>query len=176
VLVQGGAGAVALCAVQLARRAGAVVIAAVRSADDVADATRAGAHHVVLAGNGMIDQVRALAPRGVQHVVEVALGANVDTDVELLAQGGSIAAYASDTGRPNIPFWLLLFKNIRLFLLGSDDFPAEAKRAAAHALNAALDDGWTGFQIAGHFSLDQIAMAHEQVEWHSGRGRVVLTP
>lgn len=123
----------------------------------------------------MIDRVKALAPRGVQHIVEVALGANVDTDVELLAQGGSIAAYASDTARPHIPFWLLLFKNIRLFLLGSDDFPAEAKRAAAQALNAALDDGWTGFEIAARFPLNQIAMAHEQVETDSGRGRVVLT-
>lgn len=176
VLVQGGAGAVGLCAVQLARRAGARVIAVVRSSDDATKATQAGAHHVVLAGSGMIAQVKALAPLGVQHIVEVALGANVDADVEMLAQGGSISAYASDTARPPIPFWLLLFKNIRLFLLGSDDFPIEAKRAAAQALNAALDEGWTGFEIAGRFPLDQIAMAHEQVESHSGRGRVVLTP
>jgi NADPH2:quinone reductase len=175
VLVQGGAGAVGLCALQFARRAGARVIAVVRSVDDVTRATQAGAHDVVLAGSGMIDQVKAFAPNGVQHIVDVALGANVDADVELLAQGGSIAAYSSDTGRPHIPFWLLLFKNIRLFLLGSDDFPIETKRAAAQALNAALDNGWTGFEIAGRFPLDHIAMAHEQLESDSGRGRVVLT-
>src|SRR6516165_7124948 len=43
VLVQGGAGAVGLCAVRLARRAGAHVIATVRSASDEGIARRAGA-------------------------------------------------------------------------------------------------------------------------------------
>src|SRR3954471_16045197 len=42
VLVQGGAGSVGLCAVQLARRAGARVLATVRSGEDEAVASRAG--------------------------------------------------------------------------------------------------------------------------------------
>jgi hypothetical protein len=29
------------------------------------------------------------------------------------------------------PFWPLLFKNIRVFFVGSDDVPADAKAAAA---------------------------------------------
>ena len=124
VLVQGAAGAVGICAVQLARRAGATVIASVRSSPDEAVARRAGAHHVVRAGDGLIADVRGLAPDGVDHVVEVAFGANVATDQEVLAIGGSIAAYATDAATPIIPFWPLLFKNIRVFFLGSDDFPA----------------------------------------------------
>src|SRR5436190_5347725 len=44
VLVQGGARAVGVCAVQLARRAGASVIAIVRSSADETTATKAGAH------------------------------------------------------------------------------------------------------------------------------------
>src|SRR5688572_18310932 len=47
VLVQGGAGAVGICALQLARRAGAQVIATVRTAQDEMVASRAGAHEVV---------------------------------------------------------------------------------------------------------------------------------
>src|SRR3954453_843646 len=47
VLVQGGAGAVGICAVQLARRAGARVIATVRSSADEAVALRAGAHEII---------------------------------------------------------------------------------------------------------------------------------
>lgn len=84
VLVQGGAGAVGICAVQFARRAGATVIAAVRAADDEAIALEAGAHHVVLAGHDLVRQVRACAPHGVQHVVEVAFGANIEADMALL--------------------------------------------------------------------------------------------
>jgi NADPH2:quinone reductase len=46
VLVQSGAGAVGICAVQLSHRAGAVVIATVRSSSDESNARNAGADHV----------------------------------------------------------------------------------------------------------------------------------
>ena len=174
VLVQGGAGAVGACAVQLAHRAGAFVIGVVRSSSDESTAKNAGAHHVLRAGEDLIDRVRALAPAGVHHVVEVAFGANIATDVELLALGGSIAAYATDAATPDIPFWPLVFKNIRVFFLGSDDFPTEAKAGAARALNDALEAGWAGFDIAERIPLSDIATAHEQVERTASRGRVVV--
>ncbi len=60
----------------------------------------------------------ALAPDGVDHIVEVAFGSNIDADVEMLKMGGSIGAYATDTATPKIPFWLMVFKNIRVFFLG----------------------------------------------------------
>src|SRR5436853_4784356 len=68
VLVQGGAGAVGCCAVHLARRAGARVIATARSGHDEEVASRAGAHEVVRTGGVPTDEVvgrlRALAPKG----------------------------------------------------------------------------------------------------------------
>lgn len=157
VLVQGGAGAVGQCAVALARRAGAEVIATVRGKSDESVAGRAGAHHVVdtngLGADEIIERVRAHAPGGVDHVIEVALDANISVDEALLAQGGSIAAYATGDPAPTIPFWPLLFKNVRLFLLGSDDFPAEAKRAAARALNEALSEDRAGSAVGTASSL-----------------------
>ena len=174
VLVQGAAGAVGVCAVQLARRAGATVIASVRSSSDEALARRAGAHHVVRAGAALIADVRDLASDGVDHIIEVAFAANVARDLEMLAIGGSIATYATDVDTPGIPFWPLLFKNIGVFFLGSDDFPAEAKIAAATALNHALVSGWEGFTIAERFPLEEIAAAHERVESSGRRGRVVM--
>ena len=81
VLVQGGAGAVGLCAVQLARRAGARVIATVRSGEDEAVASRAGAHEVIRTGGvpaeEVVGRIRTLAPEGVAHIVEVAFDANI---------------------------------------------------------------------------------------------------
>ncbi len=53
--------------------------------------------------------------------------------------GGSIATYATGDPTPAIPFWPLVFKNVRLFFLGSDDFTAAAKMAAARALNETLE-------------------------------------
>jgi NADPH2:quinone reductase len=179
VLVQGGAGAVGQCAVALARQAGAIVIATVRSGRDAAVALRAGAHHVLetsgLIPEEIVKQARAHAPDGVDHIVEVAFHPNIRVDEPLLGLGGSIAAYAT-TGDPSptIPFWPLVFKNIRLFFLGSDDFPAEAKQAAARALNETLEGGWPGFEIEARFPLESIAQAHEAIEERKVSGRVVL--
>jgi NADPH2:quinone reductase len=175
VLVQGGAGAVGLCAVQLALRAGALVIATVRSSQDESSVRLAGADEVLCTGEGLIDRVRAVAPDGVDHVVEVAFGANIGTDVELLRQGGSIATYATNVAVPQIPFWLLVFKGIGIFFLGSDDFPSDVKAAAARDLNDAFEAGWTGFEIAERIPLSDIAKAHELVEHPVRRGRVLVT-
>jgi NADPH2:quinone reductase len=174
VLVHGGAGAVGICAVQLARRAGALVIAVVRSSSDESTALEAGAHHVVHSGSEMTERVRAIASDGVDHIVEVAFGANIAIDLERLALRGSIATYATDVGTPSIPFWPLLFKNIRIDFLGSDDFAAEDKMKAAHAVNEALLAGWRGFEIAERFPLEEIAAAHERAEAPLRRGRIVL--
>jgi NADPH2:quinone reductase len=178
VLVQGGAGAVGLCAVQLARRAGARVIATVRSAQDEGVASRAGAHAVIrtdgVSTAEVVARIRTFAPEGAGHIVEVAFDANIAADTELLAVGGSLAAYATGNPRSPVPFWELLFKNIRVFFLGSDDFPAEAKVAAARDLNAALVAGWAGFEIGERFPLAAVAEAHEYLEGRRGPGRVVV--
>jgi NADPH:quinone reductase len=174
VLVQGAAGSVGLCVVQLAHFAGARVIGTVRSQSDEPAARNAGAHEVVLSGRELASRVRAIAPEGIDHVVEVAFGANIEADVQLLNMGGSIASYATDNPDPKIPFWQMVFKNIRVFFLGSDDFPREAKLQAARDLNAVLEAGWAGFQIGERISLTEIARAHELVEHPMQPGRVVV--
>jgi NADPH2:quinone reductase len=130
---------------------------------------------VVLNDQTLAQRVKALAPDGVDHIVEVAFGANVDTDVDLLKMGGSIGAYATDNAIPNIPFWLMVFKNIRLYFLGSDDFPTEAKVGATRELNDAIQSGWPGFEIGERIPLTEIARAHELAEHPVRRGRIVVT-
>jgi NADPH:quinone reductase len=174
VLVQGGAGAVGACALQLAHRAGARVIATCRAQSDKAIASRAGADEVLLTGENLVERIRALAPDGINHVVEVAFGANIKTDTEVLAQGGSIATYATNVPMPEIPVWQLVFVNARIFFVGSDDVPAQEKAEAARALNQALEAGWPGLDIAEIVPFPQIARAHELVEHPTKPGRVIL--
>src|SRR5215471_16777592 len=147
VLVQGGAGSVGACAVQLAHQAGARVIATRRAESDKGIASRAGADEVLLTIGNLAERISALAPDGVDHTVEVAFGANIKTDTEVLAQGGSIATYATNTPMPEIPVWQLVFVNARLFFVGSDDVPAEAKIEATRDINKALEAGWQGLDI-----------------------------
>ena len=174
VLVQGGAGAVGACAVQLAHQAGSRVIATCRAESDKEIALRAGAGEVLLTGGNLVQRIRALAPDGVHHVVEVAFGANIKTDTEVLALGGSIATYATNVPTPEIPVWQLVFVNARIFFVGSDDVPADAKTEATRDINQALEAGWQGLDIAEIVPLAQIARAHELVEHPSKPGRVIV--
>jgi NADPH2:quinone reductase len=174
VLVQGGAGAVGACAVQLAHQAGARVIATCRAESDREVASRAGADEVLLTGGNLVEQVRVLAPDGVNHIVEVAFGANIKTDTEVLAQGGSIATYATNVPMPEIPVWQLVFVNARLLFVGSDDVPAEAKIEATRDINQSLEAGWAGLDIAEMVPLDRIVRAHELVAHPAKPGRIIV--
>jgi NADPH2:quinone reductase len=176
VLVQGGAGAVGQCAVQLALQGGARVIAAVRSRSQVASAREAGASDVVIADEELAQQVRAISSAGVDHIVEVAFGANIATDIEILSPAGSISTYATDAAEPVLPFWPLVFGNATIHFLGSDDFSSQDKEAAAQSINEALEAGWQGLPIAETFPLDEIASAHEAVEHSHTPGKVVVLP
>ena len=161
--------------VQLARHAGAHVIGTIRTPAEEQTARQAGAHEVVLNDAELQAHVKAVAPEGIDHIVEVAFGANIERDVELLKMGGTIATYATNAATPTIPFWQMVFKNIQLFFLGSDDFPPEAKAAAARDINAALEAGWSGFAIGERIPLSEIARAHELAEHPQRPGRVVVT-
>jgi NADPH2:quinone reductase len=104
----------------------------------------------------------------------VAFGANIETDTEVLTQGGSVATYATNAPTPEIPVWQLVFINARLFFVGSDDVPPEAKIEATRDINQALEAGWNGLDIAEIVPLDQIARAHELVQHPAKPGRVIV--
>lgn len=178
VLVQGGAGAVGMAAVALARFAGAKVIATVRSDAQESVAAAAGAHEVVRtdgrASAEMVSRILDIARGGVDHIVEVAFHANVAVDEQVLRQGGSIATYATGDPSPTVPFWPLVFKNVSIHFLGSDDFTPLQKKQAASDVSAALAAGWAGYSIGREYPLEEIALAHQTVEDRSTRGRVVL--
>lgn len=171
VLVHGALGAVGSCARQLAVAAGASVIGTVRRGP-----APSGLDVPVLALDdpGVADRIRALAPGGVDRIVEVSLSDNADLDSEVIAPDGVIAAYGSSGERPALPFWPLLFANTTLRLLGSDDFPAEAKMAAAAMLTDSAARGQLTPAIRLVEPLERIAAAHLAVERGREPGRVLI--
>ena len=73
-----------------------------------------------------------------------------------------------------MPFWHLLFKNVTLRLVGSDDLPEPAQRAAIADVTDCLESGQLRPRISRRFPLDRIAEGHDLVEYGRSLGHVVL--
>jgi NADPH:quinone reductase len=175
IVVHGVRGAVGSLAARLARWGGADVIGTVRTDAEAARVSPGTADHVVSLESSAADVIRALAPGGVSRIVEVALSANADLDAAIVSNGAVIAAYASPDGQPALPFWPLLFANVTIRLLGSDDFPQAAKEAAARDLTAAAAESALSIPVAEILPLARIADAHVMVESGRAAGRVLVS-
>jgi len=124
-------GSVSSLAAQLARWGGATVIGTVRGEAEARQVSPGAADHVVSLHSGPIPAMRQVAPAGVDRIIEVALSAKADLDAAIVRNGAVLAAYASPKDQPELPFRPMLFANVTMRLLGSDDFPLRAKDAAA---------------------------------------------
>jgi NADPH2:quinone reductase len=175
VLVHGVLGGVGSLAAQLALWGGATVIGTVRRRSELSQVPASAATHAIaLEEPDPAGAIRALAPAGVDRIIEVAFSDNVDLDAAVAANQAVIAAYATRQDRPAFAFWPMLFANITIRLLGSDDFPAAAKQQAAADLTAAARDGALAVTIDTLLPLEQAALAHDRVD--AGiRGRVLVT-
>jgi NADPH2:quinone reductase len=173
-LVQGVLGGVGSLAAQLARWGGATAIGTVRLSGDLEQVSASTVTHAVA-----LDQpdpagtIRSHAPGGVDRIIEVAFSDNIDLDAAVAKNQAVIAAYATRQDHPGFPFWPMLFNNITIRLLGSDDFPAIAKQQAAADLTAAAGDGALSIPIEAVLPLEQAAPAHDRVD-QGGRGRILL--
>ena len=171
VLVQGGAGAVGNAAIQLARWSGATVVTTVSSDEKAALATAAGAHHVVDYTRGDTEAaIRAVAPDGVDLVVEVAPAQNNELDIALTKVHGTVAIYANNGGDElTVQLRSIFSKNLRyqfLILYTLDPrFVQAAVEDVTEAVRAgALRVGEEAGVPLHHFPLDQTAAAHDAVE------------
>src|SRR3954454_4180376 len=98
---------------------------------------------------------------------------NADLDEAVVAPEAVSVAYDTRDPRPDFDFWPMLFANLTIRLLGSDDFPAAAKHQAAADLTAAARDGALRIPIDDPLPLDRIAEAHDRVD-AGARNRVLL--
>jgi len=171
VLVAGGAGAVGHAAIQLARWAGARVIATVSGDEKARLAGAAGADHVVnYRSADAVDQIRRIAADGVDVIVELAPAANGALDAAVLAADGTVAVYATDGGDElGVSVRDLMFRNIRYqFVLVYTVPPAAKDQAvvdvAASAADGALPVGADAGLPLHRFPLEQTGEAHTAVE------------
>ena len=180
VLVQGGAGAVGNAAIQLARWADATVIATVSNPRKAQLAAAAGADHVVdYRQQDVVAEVRKIAPKGVDAVVEVAAAQNAAVDAQVLAQHGSVGIYAgSGDDSVTIPIRSQMTPNTRWQFVMVYTVPARAKEIGVEDVATAVADGAArvGPEVGlplHVFPLAQTADAHRAVQ-EGAVGKVLI--
>jgi NADPH2:quinone reductase len=178
VLVAGGAGAVGHFAIELAKRAGARVITTVSGPQKAELAEKAGADLVVnYREPGAADQISSFAGAGgVDHVVELALGANLELDLAVIARPDArIVCYAAEATDPAVPVRACMNANVIVRFVLVYGVPREALERAAKDITAALADGALTELPTTSFRLDEIAAAHDAVE-AGAVGKVLVIP
>ena len=171
VLVAGGAGAVGHAAIQLARWAGATVITTVSSEAKATLARAAGAHHVVnYRETDAAAAILAIAPGGVDLVVEVAPAPNQALDLAVTRVHGTIAVYANNGGAElTLPLRETFSRNLRyqfiiLYTLDPAMLSLAVTEVSAALLDGALEVGDAAGLPLHHYPLEDTAAAHDAVE------------
>ncbi len=178
VLVAGGAGAVGHFAIELAKHAGARVITTVSGPEKAELAAKAGADLVVnYREPDAAEQISSVAgAAGVDRVVEVALGANLQLDLAVIARPDArIACYAAEATDPVLPVRACMGANVIVRFVLVYGVPAEALDRAATDITAALRDGALTELPVSRFPLDEIAAAQDAVE-AGAVGKVLVIP
>jgi NADPH2:quinone reductase len=172
-LVQGGRGGVGHAAVQIAAHAGATVVA---TASDDAFLRDLGADAVIdYAADGAADRIREAAGGDVDVVLETHAAANVETDLDLLARGGSVVILgeeepirigpgASMTGK-------IADADLRFMSIMAS---REDQVPILERVGRLLADGTFTVEIEATYPLAEAAEAQRHVMSSGSRGKVVL--
>ncbi|MHC3474143.1 zinc-dependent alcohol dehydrogenase family protein [Streptomyces sp. 7R007] len=179
VLITGASSGVGTAAIQVARRIGAVPLAATRTEDKRRRLLELGAAEVIVTGGSepqaVAKEVRRLTGgRGADVLFDAIGGPGFAGLAEGLATGGTVVLYGWLDPRPaeiprTWPFTLHTYAN---YTLTTD--PAGRRRATAF-LNAGLLDGGFRPEVGEVFEgLDRIQDAHRAMESNRHTGKIVV--
>ena len=181
ILIVGGAGGVGSIGIQLAKRAGLVVITTASRPETIAWVRELGADHVISHREPMVEQVRAL---GFDHVDQVAIFNDMRhwaEAVELIRpQGGIVTIDDTDLPMPMAEMktkaaslhWEFMFTRA---MHRTDDM-IEQHRLLCHVADE-IDAGrirTTVAEVLSPITAETIRTAHARIETGEAKGKIVL--
>jgi NADPH:quinone reductase len=181
-LVQGGTSGIGVTAIQMAKAAGATVIATAGSDDKCAACVKLGADHAInYKTNDFEAEIQRITDgRGVDVILDMVAGGYVAREIKCLAEDGRLAIIAVQGGiEAQIDAGLVLRR--RLTITGSTlrPRPVAFKTAIAQALKAAVWPWLASARIKPVifkvFPAEQAAQAHALMESNEHIGKLVLT-
>jgi NADPH2:quinone reductase len=179
VLVQGAAGGVGTCVLDLAPAFGVETIAVVSTEEKAELALRCGATHVVRSTDPWLDEVRSLTnDRGVEVFIDMVGGDRFLDTVRALRIGGRgvIVGFAGGT-IPEIKVNRLLLRNLTLTGVTMDvmekEHPGTLERVRGH-VQQLLDANRLHPAIAAAYPLERASKALSSLEERTALGKVVV--
>mgnify|MGYP003655301506 CR=1 FL=1 len=186
-LILGAAGGVGIAAIELAKAAGATVIAAVSSQDKADFCTECGADHTIVypremdraAQKEFSDQIKKLSGKeGVDIVYDAVGGDYAEPALRALAWKGRFLVVGFPAGIPKIPLNLTLLKGSQI--VGVFWGASVVREPQGHAANMAelfemYADGRVKPRISATYPLEQAAEALMLMQDRKVMGKVVLT-
>lgn len=176
IFVNGAAGAVGHFAVQMAVAGGARVIGTVSNQEAAAHVMDAGAFATIdrKTEDVAMRVLELTEGQGVDRIVEVDFGANLELDAAVLKRNGTVAAYSSSSDpTPVLPYYAFASKGANLRFIQGFLIPEDQRLAGEKTIAELADAGRLSVGIGATFPLRDIAKAHERVE-RGGLGNVVV--
>ena len=175
ILIRGGSSSVGLDAASIVNQLGADSIATTRNEDKRAALVAAGADHVLIDGGTIAQEVRNLAPDGVDHVIElVGTEETIADSLETLRPRGVLCLVGFlagnwDYGLPWPP------STVRLTLYSSEHLAAETATPVLQAIVDGIPQCSYRANIHEVFDFEDLPRAHELMESGAAAGKLVVT-
>lgn len=166
VLVPGAAGSVGFYVTQLARMAGARVIAIVSNEHKAALAKEIGAAEVInYKTETLVDRVQALtAGRGADAIIDVDAATHAPLYGSLLAFDGKAVVYGSNQPQVSMPFGAMIVSFISIYYFIVYKLPAAQLREVLAGVHTVLTQPGFRHPPTAIYPLDEVVAAHQQVE------------
>ena len=181
-LIHAGASGVGIAAIQLAKRAGATVLATASSPERLDRLTALGLDHGIdYSATDFVEAVRTLTDgRGADVIVDSVGGSNLQRSLHCLAYRGRCISFG-DAGRESpstLDISSMRSQNQTLvgYFMGAELFLGTRAYAMVAALLDDVAAGHLSVVIDRRFPLEDAAEAHAYIESRQAFGRVLLVP
>ena len=123
----------------------------------------------------LVSQINEVAPEGVDRVIEVEFGLNLNWLHQVLKPNGTLAVYGSTKEmNPIMPFGLYLFKAIKIDIFLIYILPPKERELAINYLHSAYEQKALVPKIDSIYRLEDCDQAQDRTLTKGRRGAVLL--
>ncbi|XP_062920888.1 quinone oxidoreductase isoform X2 [Mobula hypostoma] len=176
VLVHGASGGVGIAACQIARAHGLRVLGTAGTPEGMRLVEKNGAHKAFNHREmGYTDQIKHdTGDRGVNVIIEMLSNVNLNSDLQLLSNGGRVIIVGC-RGTIEINPRDTMAKESSIIGTALNSATKDELQETAAAILAGMEVGWLKPVVGPEFPLEKAAMSHEEIMKGSGaRGKMIL--